>query len=205
MPSSIAASVPPGAFPAGVPNTVTRAQPRVTSYTRKQSNDASKLRLPFCRIVADTRQCELLAEDPAALAFMDIHPANPGHCLVISKGHWSTIFEISAEEFAAVARLAARVAAAVNTALRPPGVSLAQANGTAAGQSVPHLHVHVLPRRDDDALLLNWPRTGAGDQWQIAATAAPIRTHLLPVIATSEAVPGRDPGKRSPASVHTGA
>ena len=134
----------------------------------------------FCQIVADTRKCELLAEDPAALAFMDVHPANPGHCLVIPKGHWPSIFDIPPNEFAAVARLVVRVAAAVRTAMGPAGLSLVQANGEAAGQTVPHLHVHVLPRREDDGLLLNWPRTGAGDRRQIAEIAVRIRGDLSP-------------------------
>lgn len=132
----------------------------------------------FCRIVADTSQCVLIAEDDEALAFMDIHPANDGHCLVIPKAHHATIFEIPPATFAAVAHLAARVAIAVNDALRPAGLSLVQANGDAAGQSVPHLHIHVLPRWHGDALLLNWPRTNAGDPLRIAALAEAIRKHL---------------------------
>ena len=132
----------------------------------------------FCQIVADTRKCVLLAEDPEALALMDIHPANPGHCLVIPKGHWPTIFDIPADAFAAVARLAVRIATGVQRALAPPGVSLVQANGPAAGQTVPHLHVHILPRRDDDRLPLNWPRTKVGDADSIAEIAARIRDRL---------------------------
>ena len=134
----------------------------------------------FCQIVADAGRCLLLAEDPEALAFMDIHPANPGHCLVIPKGHWATVFEIPADAFAAVARLAVRVAAGVQRALDPPGLSLVQANGPAANQTVPHLHVHVLPRRDDDRLLLNWPRTGSSDADRMAETAKRIRCRILP-------------------------
>lgn len=134
----------------------------------------------FCQIVTDTRKCTLLAEDPAALAFMDIHPASPGHCLVIPKAHWPTIFDIPPDEFSAVARLAMRVAAGVHAALLPSGLSLVQANGEAANQTVPHLHVHVLPRRGDDGLLLNWPRTGYGDSGQITEIALRIRSSLPP-------------------------
>jgi histidine triad (HIT) family protein len=108
----------------------------------------------FCQIVADTGKCLLLAEDPEALAFMDIHPANPGHCLVIPKGHWPTVFDIPSNAFASVGRLVVRVAAGVQQALRPPGLSLVQANGPAANQTVAHLHVHVLPRQRDDSAAL---------------------------------------------------
>ncbi len=132
----------------------------------------------FCQIVADTRTCELLAEDREALAFMDIHPANSGHCLVIPKGHWPTVLDIPPDAFAAVARLVVRVAAGVQQALAPPGVSLVQATGPAANQTVPHLHVHVLPRRQDDRLPLNWSRTGAGHADRIAEIASRIRDRL---------------------------
>lgn len=132
----------------------------------------------FCQIVTDTRKCVLLAEDPEALAFMDIHPANPGHCLVIPKGHWPTVFDIPAEVFGAVARLAVRIAAGVQQALNPPGLSLVQANGPAAGQTVPHLHVHILPRQDGDRLALNWRRTAAGDAGRIAEIATRIRNQV---------------------------
>jgi histidine triad (HIT) family protein len=133
---------------------------------------------PFCQIVADTNRCTLLAEDEATLAFMDIHPANDGHCLVISKPHFVTIFDIPTETFAAVGRMVVRIAGAVQHALRPAGLSLVQANGKVAHQTVPHVHVHVLPRRQGDGLLLNWPRTGEGDPAKIAAIAKRIRRHL---------------------------
>ena len=132
----------------------------------------------FCQIVADTRKCVLLAEESEAMAFMDIHPANPGHCLVVPKGHWPTAFDIPPDAFAAVARLVVRVAVGVQRALAPPGLSLVQANGPAAHQTVPHLHVHVLPRQDDDRLALNWSRTAIGDADRIAETASRIRDRL---------------------------
>jgi histidine triad (HIT) family protein len=134
----------------------------------------------FCQIVADSGKCVLLAEDPAAMAFMDIHPANPGHCLVIPRGHWPTVFDIPPDAFASVARLVVRVATGVQLALAPTGLSLVQANGHAANQTVPHLHVHVLPRQDGDRLALNWPRTAIGDADRIAEIAARIRDRLPP-------------------------
>jgi histidine triad (HIT) family protein len=134
----------------------------------------------FCEIVRDARKCALIAEEEAALAFMDIHPANDGHCLVIPKSHHSTILDIPPEIFMAVSSLLVRVACAIQDALQPPGLSLVQANGPAANQTVPHLHVHVLPRRSDDGLLLNWPRTAEGDPARIAEIAEQIRRHLRP-------------------------
>ncbi len=132
----------------------------------------------FCRIVAGAMQCALITEDDATLAFMDIHPANEGHCLVIPKRHYGTIFDIPPDTFAQIGRTAARIAVAVRNALNPAGLSLVQANGTAAGQTVWHLHVHVLPRRDGDGLMLNWPRTGSADSARIAELADRIRRHM---------------------------
>jgi histidine triad (HIT) family protein len=132
----------------------------------------------FCQIVADLRQCALLTADETSIAFMDIHPANDGHCLVVPRIHVETLFEIDPEIFASVGRMVLRVANAVRNALCPDGLSLVQANGDAAGQTVPHLHVRVLPRRREDRLLLNWPRTREASPDHIAAVAERIRMHL---------------------------
>jgi histidine triad (HIT) family protein len=118
----------------------------------------------FCRIVAGTAASHELYRDEATLAFMDIHPANEGHCLVIPRAHFATVFEMEPAEFAAVGATAARIARAVNAALLPGGLSLVQANGALAGQTVAHVHVHVLPRRAGDDLKLNWDRLRGADQ-----------------------------------------
>jgi histidine triad (HIT) family protein len=117
----------------------------------------------FCRIVAGTAACEEIYRDDATLAFMDINPANDGHCLVIPKAHFETVFDMPPSDFGKIASTAAKVARAVNEVLRPGGINLTQANGEAAGQSVLHVHVHVLPRRAGDDLLLNWDRDRSGD------------------------------------------
>jgi histidine triad (HIT) family protein len=131
----------------------------------------------FCKIVAGQMPCFKLLEDDETLAFMDIYPANDGHCLVIAKNHYPTLFEISDEALAAVSRSVSRVARAVNQALSPSGLNLVQANGPDAQQSVAHFHVHVLPRQRGDELKLNW---GAepGDPQTIAAIAERIRANL---------------------------
>jgi histidine triad (HIT) family protein len=131
----------------------------------------------FCKIVAGQIPSHKLLEDDATIAIMDINPAQDGHCLVISKGHYPTVFDITPEAFAAVARSAIRVARAVNRALMPDGLNLIQANGPGAGQSVPHFHVHVLPRRTGDELKINWDQR-PGERARIAAIAERIRAVL---------------------------
>jgi len=131
----------------------------------------------FCKIVAGTIPSFRIYEDGRTQAFMDINPANDGHCLVIPKAHYPTIFAIPAEEFAAASRTAVRIANAVNQVLVPDGINILQANGPGAAQSVFHLHIHVLPRRHGDGLLLNWtPKPG--DRTRIAEIAEKIKQAL---------------------------
>src|SRR5437773_2812482 len=95
----------------------------------------------FCKIVAGAVPCFKLFEDAETLAFMDINPVHDGHCLVIPKAHYPTIFEIAPEVFAAASRTATRVARAGNAAEKPEAIYLMQANGEGAGQSVGHFHL----------------------------------------------------------------
>ena len=131
----------------------------------------------FCRIVAGEIPSFKLLEDDRVLSFMDINPANEGHCLVIPKAHAPNLYESEDGPLAAVAAACRRVADAVRRTLDPPGINLMQANGPAAGQSVFHLHFHVIPRRPDDGLPFNWePRPG--DPEAIGRLAERIRAHL---------------------------
>ncbi len=131
----------------------------------------------FCKIVAGAVPCFKLFEDRDTLAFMDINPVHDGHCLVIPKAHYPTIFDIAPEAFAAAARTAVKLAGAVNRAVTPDGLNLIQSNGKGAAQSVGHFHIHVLPRRLGDGLLVNWPLK-PGDMAHIAEIAERIRGFL---------------------------
>ncbi|TAJ27592.1 MAG: HIT family protein [Reyranella sp.] len=122
----------------------------------------------FCKIVVGQIPCFKLLEDEATIAFMDINPVNPGHALAVAKGHWPTVDVIPADVLSSVARTAQKVAKAVVKELKPVGVNLLQANGEGAGQSVPHLHIHVMPRREGDGVALNWGYK-PGDKAEIEA------------------------------------
>ena len=102
----------------------------------------------FARILRGELPKVAVYEDEHTLAFMDIMPSTPGHTLVIPKEPCETIFDCSPEGAAAVIRTTRKVAAAVKKAFGVPGIMLVQLNGTAAGQSVPHLHFHILPRAE---------------------------------------------------------
>jgi histidine triad (HIT) family protein len=95
-------------------------------------------------------------EDADTLAFLDIAPASPGHTLVICKNEVATLTELSDAQLLATARTTQRVAAAIQQALQPDGINIMQNNGAAAGQTVFHYHVHIIPRWTDDGVIQFW-------------------------------------------------
>jgi histidine triad (HIT) family protein len=111
----------------------------------------------FCKLVARQIPASIVYEDEATLAFMDLGQVNPGHVLVACRAHAENIYALEDAQAAAVFRTAARVARAVRDAFGPPGLSIYQANGAPAGQTVFHFHLHVLPRHDGDGMQLVWP------------------------------------------------
>jgi len=131
----------------------------------------------FCKIVARQIPATVVHEDADTLAFMDIGQVNPGHVLVACKAHVENIFGLSEAQAAAVFRATAKVARAVRAAFDPPGLSVYQANGKPAGQTVFHFHLHVLPRHDGDGMQLAWPVKNPPRE-QLEANAARIRAQL---------------------------
>jgi histidine triad (HIT) family protein len=111
----------------------------------------------FCRIVAKQIPASVVFEDEATLAFMDLGQVNPGHVLVACKAHAENVYALDDAQAAAVFRTAARVARAIRDTFNPPGLSIYQANGKPAGQTVFHFHLHVLPRHEADGMQLVWP------------------------------------------------
>ena len=110
----------------------------------------------FCKIVKGDIPCARVYEDADVLAFMDIHPVVKGHTLVIPKTHCDPITQAPPEALARTIAVVQRVARAQYEALRADGVSVSQANGAAAGQEVPHVHFHVIPRFERDSLPRRW-------------------------------------------------
>lgn len=112
----------------------------------------------FARIIAGEIPCAKVYEDEQTFAFMDAGQVNPGHVLVALKRPAETLLDMSEDEAAAMFRTVHKVAQAVQAAFRPEGVTILQANGRAGWQTVPHVHVHVLPRHVGDGVGLEWPR-----------------------------------------------
>ncbi|OGA20439.1 MAG: histidine triad (HIT) protein [Betaproteobacteria bacterium RIFCSPLOWO2_02_FULL_67_19] len=131
----------------------------------------------FCRIVAGQIPSTRVYEDDRVLAFMDIGQVNPGHVLVAVKPHVENVYTLDDAVAAAVARASARVARAIRAAFQPPGLSVYQANGAAAGQTVFHYHVHLVPRHDSDGMAFTWPVKNPPRE-TLEAHAAQIRAQL---------------------------
>lgn len=131
----------------------------------------------FCKIVAGQIPSTRVYEDERVLAFMDIGEVNPGHVLVATKDHVESIYALQDVQAAAIAQATTRVARAIRTAFAPDGLSVYQANGTAAGQTVMHYHVHLVPRRLGDAMAFTWPVRNPPRE-QLEAHAARIRAAL---------------------------
>jgi histidine triad (HIT) family protein len=110
----------------------------------------------FCKIVAGEIPSTRIYEDEAIIAFMDISPIIHGHALVIPKLHYKYITDTPAELLGRCLSVAKRVAQAQVDVLGADGVNLHQANGSAAGQVVPHIHFHVIPRFRNDDHHWNW-------------------------------------------------
>jgi histidine triad (HIT) family protein len=100
----------------------------------------------FCRIVAGEAPSSVVYRDHEVVAFMAVPQSGRGHVLVVPREHAATCFELRDDLAGLLFRTAVRIARAVNGLYRPDGVSLVQNNGAAAGQSVFHVHLHVLPR-----------------------------------------------------------
>lgn len=131
----------------------------------------------FCEIVAGTSPAHVVAEDERTMAFMDINPLVRGHVLVVPRAHAAQLWEMAPDDGQALMGTTQRVADAVHRALRPDGINLFHATGEAAGQTVFHVHLHVVPRWFDDGFRPPLIPRRRGDP-SLADTADRIRAHL---------------------------
>lgn len=116
----------------------------------------------FCKLVAGQIPAAKVFEDELTVAFMDLGQVNPGHVLVATRRHAENLLDVTAAEAGAALQTARRVAQAAQAAFAPAGITVLQANGAVAGQTVRHFHLHVLPRHDGDGVDLAWPRKEPG-------------------------------------------
>jgi histidine triad (HIT) family protein len=128
----------------------------------------------FCGIVAGDVPAQIVDSDQHTVAFMDINPATRGHALVVPRTHSADLMEVSDEDLERTTVAARRLANRLRAALAPDGFNILNSCGSAAWQTIPHFHLHVIPRYDDDPLRLPWV-PGPGKAEEIAAAADRIR------------------------------
>ena len=105
---------------------------------------------PFCQNLSGNRRCAFVSRLDGVSSFVNPRQYRPGAMLVIPNRHVATVFDMTPEEWAAVTVHAQGVAVAACAAFGAPGVNIFQNNGVSAGQTVDHVHVHVVPRPDGD-------------------------------------------------------
>jgi histidine triad (HIT) family protein len=130
----------------------------------------------FAKMLRGEIPCHKLYEDEDTLAFLDIMPRSEGHALVITKEKAADLFDVTPEALARLMAVVQKLAPRIKAAVGADGVLIQQFNGPAAGQTVFHLHVHIVPRKEGEPLK---PHAGRmEDQAKLAATAEKIRKKL---------------------------
>ena len=131
----------------------------------------------FCEVVAGEAPAHRVLHEEEAVAFLDVRPLFPGHCLLVPREHHETLGDLPEALVGELFTTARRLAVAVEAAMEAEGSFVAMNNRVS--QSVPHLHVHVVPRRRKDGLRgFFWPRSRYADDAEAEAVAARVRTAL---------------------------
>ena len=109
----------------------------------------------FCKILKGELPCSKVYEDDMVLAFLDIAPYNPGHTVIVPKEHQVSSTVLPEEYLCAIVKIAPKIGAALMRATGAEGFNIVQNNGRVAGQAVPHVHFHVIPRFADDKVVFS--------------------------------------------------
>ena len=110
----------------------------------------------FCKIANGEIPSATIYEDDTFRVFMDLGPATKGHALIVPKDHAADLFELPEETAAAAMKLAKKLGAGIRSALHADGMNIVQNNGEAAGQTVAHFHLHMIPRYENDGQTIHW-------------------------------------------------
>lgn len=119
----------------------------------------------FCKIINGDIPSRRIYEDENFVVMMDVSPASKGHSLLLPKEHYANVFEMPDELLEELLKVAKKVAAQMKEALQADGINLLQNNGEAAGQTVFHYHMHLIPRYEGEAPILTWePKSYAAEE-----------------------------------------
>lgn len=110
----------------------------------------------FCKIINKEIPAGIIYEDENAISFLDIMPANKGHCLVIPKKHYEALLDIPDEDLSELIKTVKKVGKALSLSIGNGAYNVVMNNGPEAGQVVQHAHMHIIPRFKGDRLRLSW-------------------------------------------------
>lgn len=131
----------------------------------------------FCKIANGEIPSATVYEDSICRVILDVNPANKGHALIIPKEHFDNIYSMDAETAAKIFTIATEVAKAQKAELNPDGLNILQNNGEAAGQTVFHFHMHLVPRYIRDNVTMTWI-PGKADTEELSALSKALRKRI---------------------------
>lgn len=133
----------------------------------------------FCKIAGGQIPSHSIYEDEDFKVIMDIQPASRGHAILLPKNHAANLFELPEEDASKIINVARKCASAMKDTLQYDGINILQNNGEAAGQTVFHLHVHLIPRYENDAVHIKWvSKDNPEDPAEMAELAEQIRKNF---------------------------
>lgn len=131
----------------------------------------------FCSIIGNEISSTTIYEDAVVKVILDISPANKGHAIIIPKKHFKDIFELDEETASHIFAIATKISKAMKKVLNCDGINILQNNGEAAGQTVYHFHMHIIPRYLKDTITISW-KTGSYTQGEAEEIAEDIRNKM---------------------------
>ena len=136
---------------------------KISSTTSVVSEHASRACI-FCKIVKKEIPASVVYEDEHVISFLDIMPANKGHCLVVPKKHCETLLDIQDGDLSELIKVVKKVTKALSLSIGNGAYNIVMNNGEVAGQLVQHAHIHIIPRFKGDRLRLSWSHKGYKDK-----------------------------------------
>lgn len=141
-----------------------------------QSQIAQIMTCIFCDILDGKREAHILYEDDSHVAFLDRYPIDVGHCLVIPRKHHERITEMTPENVGKLFSLVPKIAKAILTGAQADAFSIAQNNGRAAKQIIPHVHIHIIPRYNNKGTI--WTKRQISTDSELEELAKKIRSSI---------------------------
>lgn len=131
----------------------------------------------FCKIANGDIPTNALYEDDIVKVIFDLGPASKGHVLILPKNHFDNVYGLDNETAAHIFQVAVKIADAMKSALKPDGINIVQNNGEAAGQTVFHFHVHIIPRYENGPEMVTW-EPGKAESGELEKISSMLKAEL---------------------------